>query len=272
MTIKDFAKLCGCNPQTLRYYDRMDLLKPVKVDPWSGYRYYDEAQALTFVKIKNLQRADFTIEEIKALLDADHDVICQAFNQKIAQQEDKLKEIKRIQQSYQREMNNMEQKIKTVQEQVAQAMQAYDPWEEFGITQEEYSRIVDNVSEAFADWASDSGDIDYSVFPDGDDSAEETEFLDPLNDPDYEILYENHGWDHVKDFFGQLETPKSGKEYLLHFEVTREKSNQTAFANTVLGVLIGKNYGGQKDNDQKLGCNVTFSKDGKNHFWLLRRK
>ena len=41
MTIKEFARLCGCNPQTLRYYDHVDLLKPVKVDQWSGYRYYE---------------------------------------------------------------------------------------------------------------------------------------------------------------------------------------------------------------------------------------
>ena len=68
MTIKNFARLCGCNPQTLRYYDRVDLLKPAKVDPWSGYRFYEEEQALTFVKIKNLQTAGFTIEEIRALI------------------------------------------------------------------------------------------------------------------------------------------------------------------------------------------------------------
>lgn len=44
MTIKEFALICGCNPQTLRYYDQIDLLKPVKVDRWSGYRFYDEEQ------------------------------------------------------------------------------------------------------------------------------------------------------------------------------------------------------------------------------------
>lgn len=38
MTIKEFSRLCGCNPQTLRYYDHVDLLKPVKVDSWTGYR------------------------------------------------------------------------------------------------------------------------------------------------------------------------------------------------------------------------------------------
>ena len=54
MTIKEFANLCGCSTQTLRYYDKIDLLKPVKVDPWSGYRYYTKSQAIDFVKIKNL--------------------------------------------------------------------------------------------------------------------------------------------------------------------------------------------------------------------------
>lgn len=39
MTIKEFARLCDCNPQTLRYYDRVDLLKPQKVNRWSEYRY-----------------------------------------------------------------------------------------------------------------------------------------------------------------------------------------------------------------------------------------
>ena len=57
MTIKIFAELCDCNPQTLRYYDSVGLLKPAEVDSWTGYRYYNEEQAVTFVKIRNLQKA-----------------------------------------------------------------------------------------------------------------------------------------------------------------------------------------------------------------------
>ena len=94
MTIKEFAKLCGCNPQTLRYYDQENLLKPVKVDEWSGYRYYDEEQALAFVKIKNLQKAGFKIDEIKALLDKDNRAIYEAFESKIKEEEQRLQEIK----------------------------------------------------------------------------------------------------------------------------------------------------------------------------------
>ena len=44
ITIQGFAKLCGCNTQTLRYYDRIGLLAPARVDEWTGYRYYDKEQ------------------------------------------------------------------------------------------------------------------------------------------------------------------------------------------------------------------------------------
>jgi len=32
MTILEFARLCGTSTQTLRYYDRIELLKPSRVD------------------------------------------------------------------------------------------------------------------------------------------------------------------------------------------------------------------------------------------------
>lgn len=79
MTIKEFSRLCGCNPQTLRYYDYVDLLKPIRVDSWTGYRYYREEQALLYVKIKNLQTAGFSIDEIKGLLSADNDTAGSTF-------------------------------------------------------------------------------------------------------------------------------------------------------------------------------------------------
>ena len=84
MTIKDFAALCGCNAQTLRYYDRIGLLCPARVDEWTGYRYYEDRQAVDFVKIKNLQLAEFTIEEIKDLLQKSDEEVYAAFDEKIA--------------------------------------------------------------------------------------------------------------------------------------------------------------------------------------------
>ena len=87
ITIQGFARLCGCNTQTLRYYDRIGLLTPARVDTWTGYRYYEESQALQFVKIKNLQQADFSIDEIRPLLEADGACLQEAFARKIARQD-----------------------------------------------------------------------------------------------------------------------------------------------------------------------------------------
>lgn len=52
MTIKEFSRLCRLQSSDSSYYDHVDLLKPVKVDSWTGYRYYDEDQALQYVKTK----------------------------------------------------------------------------------------------------------------------------------------------------------------------------------------------------------------------------
>ena len=38
--IGDFSKISRVPVKTLRYYDELGLLKPVEVDPFSGYRYY----------------------------------------------------------------------------------------------------------------------------------------------------------------------------------------------------------------------------------------
>lgn len=146
MTIKEFAHICGCNPQTLRYYDQIDLLKPVKVDRWSGYRFYDEEQAYVFVKIKNLQKAGFTIDEIRGLLDKDNLAICRAFDEKIAKEEKRLQEIKDIRQSYQTEMNNIKNKIDAVRKKITEEMQAYNQTSEFGLHADKYEELIDNVN------------------------------------------------------------------------------------------------------------------------------
>ncbi|MER5787186.1 MerR family transcriptional regulator [Streptomyces sp. NPDC001980] len=44
LTIGAFAKVCRLSPKALRLYDELDLLKPARVDPETGYRYYADAQ------------------------------------------------------------------------------------------------------------------------------------------------------------------------------------------------------------------------------------
>ena len=261
MTIQAFARVCGCNPQTLRYYDKVALLKPGRVDRFTGYRYYDEAQALTFVKIKNLQLAGFAIEEIRPLLDADDEAVCRAIDGKISEQQARLETMKEIQRSYRSEMTTMR---KTV-ERIRNDMAAFDPTVEFGIDQARYNAICARVDQALTTALDSNCFRDFSF-------DEERRSPDPLpkvlKDRTYTTVYEKHGWAHVKDFFPEFAALEDGATYHLVFALTPDKANQTAFATTVLNLLLEENGG----KERHLECSSTDTKDGENHFWLLKKR
>jgi Hg(II)-responsive transcriptional regulator len=67
LTIGQLAKAVGVNIQTIRYYERLNLLDPTTRNP-SGYRLYgnDDERRLRF--IKNAQALGFTLHEIAELL------------------------------------------------------------------------------------------------------------------------------------------------------------------------------------------------------------
>ena len=66
--IGDFARLSQVSVVTLRYYDEMDLLKPVKVDHFTGYRYYSADQLPRLNRILALKDLGFSLEQIKLML------------------------------------------------------------------------------------------------------------------------------------------------------------------------------------------------------------
>jgi DNA-binding transcriptional MerR regulator len=68
--IGDFSKLSRIPVKTLRYYDEVGLLKPVHVDNFTGYRYYDHGQAARLNRILALKDLGFSLEQIRELLDA----------------------------------------------------------------------------------------------------------------------------------------------------------------------------------------------------------
>ncbi|MDD7401995.1 MAG: MerR family transcriptional regulator [Eubacteriales bacterium] len=273
MTIKEFADLCDCNPQTLRYYDQVGLLKPVKVDAWTKYRYYAEDQALQFVKIKNLQLAGFSIQEIKGFLQADDHTICLALADKIKEQELRLEQTRTIQQSYLNDIQTMKDKVKAFRNEVLALMEAYDPTEEFGINAQEYRTIIEGVSQNIEECDLTRENFFYDLPGEEGKAQEEELFLKVLDNPDYKLVKDQHGWIHAKEVLDPLHLPDDGKTYMLVFAIGPDKDNQTAFANTVLTLVMQRN---QKTRPQSvkagasLNCNVTTSEDGQNHFWLLQ--
>ena len=67
-SISEAAKIVGLTSETLRHYDRIDLVKPCKKDQWSGYRYYSEQEIVRLNTIQALRCMDLSLKEIKKVL------------------------------------------------------------------------------------------------------------------------------------------------------------------------------------------------------------
>jgi len=67
MKIGQLSKQTNCKIETIRYYEKIDLLpEPLRSD--GGYRIYDESHLKRLVFIRRSRELGFTIEEIRALL------------------------------------------------------------------------------------------------------------------------------------------------------------------------------------------------------------
>lgn len=69
LKIGEFSRLGRVPVKTLRYYDGIGLLKPARVDPFTGYRYYDSAQLDRLNRILALKDLDLSLEQIAVVLD-----------------------------------------------------------------------------------------------------------------------------------------------------------------------------------------------------------
>lgn len=66
--IGEFSRLGSVTIETLRHYDALGLLKPAKVDPSTGYRYYSAKQLQPLNQILALKEVGFSLEEIARIL------------------------------------------------------------------------------------------------------------------------------------------------------------------------------------------------------------
>ncbi len=293
ITIQGFARLCGCNTQTLRYYDRIGLLTPAKVDEWTGYRYYEEEQAMLFVKIKNLQQADFSIEEIKALLPGDDDLLMAAFERKIEEQEQKLDRIREIQRSYLKEAIDMRKMVNEYMDFVESRMANPALWKELGLDAEQEAEVTASVHDLLADWLSQCRKMgeEISLTADGQQFSGMENILDQIRNgvldhaeqlllsrdsaevekdipADAEQVFERSGWEHVSDWIREVPNLGNGKQKYFVFRVREDSPVADAgFPSILLGVMAAR-YDAMNGG---MICVVSRSGDGINYFLLLQK-
>ncbi|MBQ8137005.1 MAG: MerR family transcriptional regulator [Clostridia bacterium] len=293
LTIRGFAKLCGCSTQTLRYYDRIGLLKPAKVDAWTGYRYYEEEQSLLFVKIKNLQQADFSIEEIKTLLPGDDGLLMAAFDRKIEEQHLKLKRIEEIKRSYLQEKMDMQNMLSVFMDFVEGQMNKPILWQEFGLDDQRKAETQAKVQETLVDWLTACREASHEIAqqmnsqdantikmiletltsgnPAGDPMlyaiTNEEHHSEGKLPPNAQKVFERSGWEHVSEWINDIPALGSGKQNYFLFRVRGDSPAADPGFPTLMLAVMDVLYDAMKGG---MNCTIDRSSDGLNHFELLQ--
>jgi serine/threonine protein phosphatase PrpC/DNA-binding transcriptional MerR regulator len=70
LTIGEFARAARLSPKALRLYDELGLLRPHRVDEWSGYRYYAPSQLERARLVAWLRRIGMPLARIAAVVEA----------------------------------------------------------------------------------------------------------------------------------------------------------------------------------------------------------
>jgi DNA-binding transcriptional MerR regulator/effector-binding domain-containing protein len=68
-SIGDFAGLGRVSVRMLRHYDAIGLLRPARVDPASGYRFYVASQLALLNRVIALKDLGFTLQQVQTMID-----------------------------------------------------------------------------------------------------------------------------------------------------------------------------------------------------------
>ncbi|CAA9454595.1 MAG: Transcriptional regulator, MerR family, partial [uncultured Rubrobacteraceae bacterium] len=71
LKIGDFSQLGQVSVRTLHHYDERGLLKPARIDDWTGYRFYSVEQLPRLNRILALKALGFSLDQIGRLVDDD---------------------------------------------------------------------------------------------------------------------------------------------------------------------------------------------------------
>ena len=293
ITIQGFAKLCGCSAQTLRFYDRIDLLKPARVDERTGYRYYDEEQSLLFLKIKTLQQADFSIEEIKKLLPGDDDLLLSAVDRKIKELHRKLKQVQKIKGSYLREKTGMRNMVHMFTDFLEGQIDRPSMWKEFDLDDKQRTETQEKVQEKLADWLTQCREASSEIARqiNSQDANAIKEIMDTMESGNpageamlYSItneenrfggdipknaqkVFERSGWEHVSEWINDIPDLGSGKQNYFLFRVCEGSPVTDPGFPIMLLAVMDVLYDAMKGG---MNCRIDRSSDGLNHFELMQ--
>lgn len=128
LKIGQFSKLAKVTIKTLRYYDKIGLLKPAMIETATSYRYYTEAQLQTVAMISTYKSAGLSNEFILKLLNNSEDKLALLEKQKqlLIEQENNIKQaILRIDELINKQEQRYEAEIKHVDKRLVYRCRGY---------------------------------------------------------------------------------------------------------------------------------------------------
>jgi len=108
--VGEFSRIASVTIETLRHYDAIDLFKPAKVDPSTGYRYYKADQLQILHQILALKEVGLSLEEIKSILQDNPTVenVRDMLNAQLALAENTIDEAQRRRERIMNRLHNLE--------------------------------------------------------------------------------------------------------------------------------------------------------------------
>ena len=82
LTIGEMSKLTGSGIKALRHYDKINLLKPAYVEPFTGYRYYNFSQTYIVGLIQFAVELDIPLKSLTEYIDDEGNMDYEAFVEK----------------------------------------------------------------------------------------------------------------------------------------------------------------------------------------------
>jgi DNA-binding transcriptional MerR regulator len=149
-TVKQLANMAGVSIRTLHFYDQVGLLKPAAHGE-NGYRYYSEKAALRLQQIMFFKELDFSLDEIKTIIDRPQFDLLQALNAHRAALQERARRLERLLHTVDKTIMHLEGELEMSQKQL---FEGFSEEKQKQYEQEIRRRYGDKAFEGVTDWNS----------------------------------------------------------------------------------------------------------------------
>jgi Rad3-related DNA helicase len=180
-----------------------------------------------------------------------------------------LDKLIKIKESYRSEKDKMIEKINDIKLQFINEAKKIDSFDEFGISQEEYLKMVNSQSEMFdlVSQFTENNSLDLIKNIDEANTLEQNENFNPLEEENNTIIYQYHDFKKMKEALANIPPLVDDENYVLYLTLADDKIKNMPLLGIIVQLILDKN----KEIKINLTAHSSISNDNKNHLFLLKK-